>query len=159
MKCEKIVNKFLELDNGEPTPLSVRFHVFWCAKCRNEIFDLRRKFQSVKGSAAFKAPSGLCDLVMNRIELLEIEYEQNVSNMKWLGSGIVIFAGIFSISFSSWADWMISRTGSDFEPFLYGIMGLCLTIYSVSYIATHLSTLRRLFTKVDEGIRLRMGRA
>ena len=158
MNCKKTVDKFLALDNGESTPFSIRFHVFWCRKCRNEIFDLRRVFDSAKDSAPFSAPADFTDLVMSRIELLEIDYARNVSNFKWFISGAVIFAGIFAISFSSWADWIIERTNPMFGTAIYAVMGLCLTIYSVSYIATHLAALRRFYTKVDHGIRVRAAR-
>ena len=95
---------------------------------------------------------------MSRIELLEIDYARNVSNFKWFISGAVIFAGIFAISFSSWADWIIARTNPMFGAAVYAVMGLYLTIYSVSYIATHLAALRRFYTKVDHGIRVRAAR-
>ena len=150
MKCEKIVQKFMSLDNSEPTPFSVRFHVFWCRRCRREIFGLKKTFESVKGGAPFKAPAELCGIVMSRIELLEIDYARNVSNIKWFLAGAVIFASIFSISFSDWTDWVISHGNPIFGLAIYIVMGLCLTIYSVSYIATHLSVLRRFYTKVGE---------
>ena len=150
MKCEKAVEKFLNLDNGEPTPFSIRFHVFWCRRCRREIFGLRRAFESVKGGAPFKAPANFADVVMTRIELLEIDYSRNVSNVKWLLGGLVIFASIFTISFSDWTDWVISHGNPIFGLAIYIVMGVCLTIYSVSYIATHLDALRRFYTKVGD---------
>lgn len=158
MSCEKIVNKFMTLDNGEATPFSIRFHVFWCRKCRREIFDLRRMFDSAKGDAPFRAPLDFADLVMSRVELLEIDYARNVSNFKWFVSGAVIFAGIFAFSFSSWGDWIIERTNPMFGGAVYAVMGICLTIYAVSYIATHLVGLRRFYTKVDHEIRVRAAR-
>lgn len=150
MNCEKTVATFLALDNGASIPLSVRFHIFHCRRCRNELFALRKTFDSLKKKAPYKAPAGFAECVMHRIEFLEMDYERNISNMKWFISGFVIFASIFIISFSDWVGWIISHTGDFYGTALYLFMGVGLTVYAVCFIGTHLVYLKKLSDRVVE---------
>ncbi|MGL4369965.1 MAG: hypothetical protein ACRCUT_09890 [Spirochaetota bacterium] len=144
MSCEKKIEKFMHLDRGEAIPLSLRFHILFCRRCRNEIFSLLKSFDSIRGKAPFEIPFDMSDLVMKRIEFLEIDYAHNISNTKWISAGIVIFASIFLVSFSDWADWLSVHTEGYFDIPLYIVMGLSLTVYSSLFIGTHLEYLKTL---------------
>ena len=106
MKCEKVMNNFMNSDNGDRVPFAVRIHILHCKKCREEIFALKKNFASLKNENAYAVPFDLSDIVMHRIEFLEINYEHNVSSAKWLIAGVVIFSSIILLSYSDWAIWL-----------------------------------------------------
>ena len=153
MKCKKRIENFMELDRGEAIPLTLRLHILFCKECRDEIFSLRKAFDSVTGKTPYKIPRDMSDLVMKRIEFIEIEYAHNVSNVKWLSGGIMIFAGLVLISFSEWAGWLGSYMHGYFEGPLYIVMGLGLTVYCSLFVGTHLEYLKKLNERFGETVR------
>ena len=100
MKCEKIIDRFLNQDDSRFASFLVRVHIAFCLKCRNEIKALQKIFVKARTTAPFVTPYDMSDSVMRRILASETVHENNISTAKWFFPGAVIFASIFLVSYS-----------------------------------------------------------
>ncbi len=153
MKCNRIVERFLERDYNDSIPLSIRLHLFVCHRCRREIFELRSLFKSLRDTAPFDMEVDLSDLVMYRIRESEINYGNTISPIKWLLVGSVILASIFLIPFSDSHLWLKVHFGRDLLIPLNIVMGLVISIYSVFVIGAHIDRLKTLMNFLYQKIR------
>ncbi|MCP4138613.1 MAG: hypothetical protein GY754_47090 [bacterium] len=143
MKCNKAIERFLELDNYTALPFSIRLHTTFCPKCENEIFSLQEKFNSLHNAVPFKPEFDITNSVMSEIALLETSYEHNVSNLKWFSVGAIILGSIFLIPFSNNLSWLRVYFGANLEIPLSIVMGLAISVYAVLFIGSHLEELKK----------------
>lgn len=148
MNCEKVMNRFLKLDNSKSTPLVIFVHMMFCKKCRTEIFEMQKNFAVFNESSAFTVPLDMSDAIIERIANVEIEYIQQVSNMRWIVTGLVIFFSIILMAFSEWADWLNLYFGSGFDISFSIVMGLAITIYAALYIAAHIDQFKKISARI-----------
>jgi len=144
MNCDKIIEKFMKLDNQTGIPLSIKIHILFCSKCRNEIFSLREAFNTVKGFMPFEIKKDLSNDIMDIINKLEIDYEYNISNIKWLTPGIIILLSIFLIPFNNYLGWLRMHFGGNIEIPLAIVMGLIISVYAAIFTGTHMEGMKKI---------------
>ena len=153
MKCNRIVERFLELEDNLSIPFSMHLHILICRECRREIFALRDVFNSFRNTAPFEMTGDVRDFVMYRIKESEINYGNHISSFKWLMVGSVILASIFLISFSHSLLWLKVHFGRDLLIPLNIVMGLVISIYSVFIIGAHIDALKTVINSLCRKIR------
>lgn len=72
MNCEKIQQKFLEMDNRSRVPLSVQFHILHCSKCRHDISVLSEQFSSLRSDTAFDLDRDRCEQIMREVFMSKV---------------------------------------------------------------------------------------
>jgi len=81
--------------------------------------------------------------IMTRIIHREIAFEKNVSDFKWVSSGLIIFASIILIHYSKTFSWVKLFYGGIFEVPFSIVMGLTITVYASLFVYSHLKWLKR----------------
>jgi len=141
MKCEKIINEFLRSESNR-VPLLIRLHLLQCAQCRHEIADLQNKIAMLRSDSAYKLPFDMTAQIMNRISLLGEIHARDLSDSKWIVTGVTIVASIILVTYSEPFRWLDRYFGGSFEIPLNIVMGIVITIYSAFYIGTRLDRLK-----------------
>ncbi|MBN2401617.1 MAG: hypothetical protein JXN64_04385 [Spirochaetes bacterium] len=154
MKCEKVINDFLNQDDSRYPAFLIRLHIAFCSRCRKEVSILQKIFVYARTSSSFKMPDDLSNPIMRRIFKSDVIYEKNISSSKWLLSGIVIFLSIFLVSYSDSFIWLRSHFGSLLEIPLYIVMGFIITLYAAMYIGTHIDDMRKFVKFIENRINL-----
>ncbi|HOM87057.1 MAG TPA: hypothetical protein PLH80_01620 [Spirochaetota bacterium] len=140
MKCKKAIETFLMLDNNEFIPLLLKFHIAHCKQCYNEISQLQKAFTSMQTSSS--SPSiHLEDIIMSQV-MLQKRYDYTISHLNWITTGLIIFIGIATISYSDALKWMTYHFGIQLVLPLYLVLGCIIAAYISSYVATHLKKLQ-----------------
>ncbi len=140
MKCKKAIDTFLMLDNAESIPLLLKFHIVHCQQCHNEINQLQKAFTLMQSSSS--SPSiHLEDAIMAQV-MMQKRYHHTISHLNWIASGLIIFTGIATISYSDALKWMTYHFGIQLVLPLYLVMGCIIAAYISSYVATHLNKLQ-----------------
>lgn len=152
MKCDKVIERFLNQNDSRYPSFFVRLHMLFCPGCRDEMRMLRDVILKSRSVSSYAMPRDLSNLIMGRIYKSDLVYEKNVSSTKWLFSGAVIFASIFLVSYSESFKWLKNHFGSGLEIPLYIILGMGITIYSASYIGTHIDVFKKLVEFVSNKI-------
>ncbi len=142
MKCSRIIDHFLELEDTLSIPFSLRLHILFCRECRGEIFVLRDIFKSFRNTAPFEMTGNISDFVMYRIKGSEINIDNTISSFRWLIVGSVILASMFLVPFSNSLLWLKVHFGRDLLIPLNIVMGLVISIYSVFVIGAHIDELK-----------------
>jgi hypothetical protein len=137
------MQKFLESESSAFIPFAVTWHILFCKKCRTEIFALRDKFKELKNGAAYTVPVDLTESIMYKINLLEVQYEHNVSNFKWILVGTVIFSSLMLFTFSDSFMSLKPFFGRVLEVPISIVMGVGITIYASLFIGSHLEYLKQ----------------
>ena len=143
MKCNSTIRSFLELDNYMALPFSIRLHMVFCKRCRDEIYSLQNTFLMLRESAPFDILDNLSSLVMNSIYAGPVLYPKNVSSAKWLSVGLLIILSMFGITFSNSFHLLKDYFGLPLEIPLNIVMGLAITIYVALFIGSHLEETRK----------------
>ena len=152
MKCEKVINDFLNQDDSRYPAFLIRVHIALCSKCREEIKALQNIFIQARTGSPFKMPQNLTDQVMRVVLNSDAVYEKNISSAKWLFTGLVILASIFLVSYSDSLIWLRSHFGSILEVPLFIVLGFVITIYSALYIGSHMDDLKKFIKYVENRI-------
>ena len=129
MKCEKTVERFMELDEYREIPFLLRIHLFHCKKCREEVAALTASLDLLSAVVPFTAPAGLSDFIIKRIAGESLSHVGRVSGFKWVSVGTVIFSSILLIGFSDSFIWLEEQFGSQYTLPLSIVLGLVLTAY------------------------------
>ena len=129
MKCDKAVEKFMELDDYRDIPLLLRLHILFCNKCRVEIAALTAALDILASEAPFKADRSLSFSIMNKITKESLSHGGKVSGGKWVFAGTVIFSSILLLNFSESFIWLEEQFGSQYTLPLSIVLGLVLTAY------------------------------
>ncbi len=143
MKCNKIIKRFLELENFLTLPLRMRWHILWCENCKEEISLLQDRLVEIRKSQPFVMKEDMTEVIMNSIYANTYVLSNNISSTKWVTVGTLIFLSIIGITFSDSIIWLKSHFGVSFEVPLSIVMGLAITIYVSLYIGTHIEETRK----------------
>lgn len=137
MKCEKAIEQYLKLDNKQPLPITLVFHLRVCKKCKQEILELSKAFTTLQ-----KPPYtiSLEDTIMPLI-MANKRYYQKVSNSNWIAAGLIIVLSIVSISYSDTLQWLTEHFGNKIQVPLYLVLGCIISGYIGSYVASHMKKL------------------
>lgn len=152
MKCDKVIKSFLNQDDSRYPSLLIRSHMLVCTKCREEIRMMSNVFLKASVVSLYAMPKDLSDLVMRRIRLSETAYAKDISSTKWLFTGVIIFASIFMVSYSESFIWLRRHFGSELEVPLNMVLGLIITVYSASFVGTHLDGAKKLLEFINNKI-------
>lgn len=143
MKCDNAIQQFLEIDEFNSLPLSLRLHLFFCPRCRLEIRSLTDLFNSFRGKYPYVMKEDLSSAIMNRISRLDSGRDFGISIFHWITVWIIILAGVLLLPFNEEFLWLINYFGAHLQLPVNIIMGLCISIYTSFYIGTHLHDLKR----------------
>lgn len=153
MRCDENMQRFLELENSRYLPASIRMHMLLCPGCRKEIHTLQKAFMSFRRTSAFVMPEEMKNAIMLSVKNSQVTYEKNVSSIKWLFVGTMLFASILLIPYSDSLIWLKVQFGRDLEIPLNIVLGFLITLYSVSFIGSHLDSARELIAFIEKKIR------
>ncbi len=129
MKCDNVLERFMELDDYLDIPFMLRFHLFHCKKCREEVAAMIAAMDLLSTESPYAAPAGLQLIIMNRILGESLSHVGKVSGTKWAAVGTVIFSSILLINFSDSFIWLQEQFGSQYTLPLSIVMGLVITAY------------------------------
>lgn len=141
--CEKIMRIFLELDNGESLPPGAAVHRIFCARCRTEMRRLTDSISGIRAGSSFEPDNDITETVMTGVMQSGAEHGKKVSNMNWLGAGLVMLGGVFILSFSESFKWLSAFYGKHIEIPVSIVLSLILCIYVVIFIGTHLDFIKK----------------
>lgn len=143
MNCEKIQNRFLEMDNCSRIPLSVQAHMLYCSRCRRDITVLSKKFASLRSQEPFAMDRDLCEKIMRDVFLSRTRYEHHVSGFQWGAAGSIILISLVLIPFSDTFVWLRARFGTGLELPVSIVLGLFLSIFVLAGIFSNLDELKK----------------
>ena len=143
MIYERIMKKYLEIDNNNDLPLSVRIYMLIYPSFRKEVNNMSKQLEIFKQDSPFKSRFDITGDIMIRIREIELDYDYSISSIKWLIGGSVIFASILLIPFSNSLTWLKTQFGSAIEVPIGLVLGAVITLYSCLYIGTHLEDLKK----------------
>jgi len=142
MKCDRAMEKFLEMDNGASFGLFLRVHMLRCDMCRNEIRQLKKHFESLITETPFPMGVNIEDAVMREIYDNDPGFNTGISCFKWISAGLVLVASSFLVTYSKTNDWLTGYFGSVYEIPLNIVLGLGITIYIILFIGSHVDDLK-----------------
>lgn len=137
MKCDKIITRYLELDDYTILPLLIRVHLLFCKKCQEELFIFEEVLAELKQFDPFLMSEDLTDQTMHKIKLKHIPHERLISNFNWLSAGLIILASLILISYSESLIWLKGHLGKNLEVPLNIVLGIIITVYFTLFIITH----------------------
>lgn len=152
MKCNRIVDKYLEQEDIRIVPLRARIHSWRCSRCRKEIAQLRKEIIKLRTKAPFEMKRNMSDNIMYRIGLTIIHEENRVSITKWLSVGLVIFASIVLVSYSDYAIWLKVYFGRSFDIQMSVVMGFAISAYVLLFIGSNMEQLKKVFHYTDKKV-------
>jgi len=136
MKCDKVIETFLKLDNRQSLPIILQVHLFRCSACRKFINTYESSLFQLRKTTYAKVD--FSDEIMNKVHTLNLP-ESHVSNFKWILAGFFIIVGFASLPFSSYYQTLIDRFGINLELPLSIVMGCAITFYSAAFVMTRTS--------------------
>ncbi|MDY6934446.1 MAG: hypothetical protein SVZ03_09525 [Spirochaetota bacterium] len=142
INCDKIITRFLEMEDYRVIPLNIRVHMLFCNRCRVEVYMLKDALDEIREFNPFPLRKDLTDEIMQKILLTETPYKKEISTFNWVTAGLIIFLSIFLISYSEPMIWLKNQFGNNFEVPLSIVLGLIISIYSIVFIGTHLEKLK-----------------
>ncbi|HOO70201.1 MAG TPA: hypothetical protein PK926_00450 [Spirochaetota bacterium] len=143
MRYEKMFKRFLELDNNAPLPVSVRIYMIFFPRFRKEIALLRSVLKKIQKEPPFNLPVDFSEDIMKRIEKLNLHYGHNISTMRWIFIGVIIWLSIMLITFSNSFSWLTDYFGARLLIPLNIVLGTGISIYAACYILSHLDELKK----------------
>ena len=143
MNCEKIQNRFLEMDNRSRIPLSVQLHMLYCSRCRRDITELSNRFESLRSEEPFAIDRDLCEKIMMEVFLSRTQYEHHVSGFQWGAAGSIILISLFLIPFSNSFGWLRTRFGTGLEMPVSIVLGLTFSVFVLAGIFSNLDQLKK----------------
>jgi anti-sigma factor RsiW len=147
MECEKIMELFLELDNGEELPAEVAEHLAACPRCAAQAAAFVRFMNSCAAYADFSPHRDIAAGVMACIEraVAEDSREETIpplSMVNWIGGGLFLFAGMLLIPFSGMLQELI-RNLPGLGIALPVALGLIIAVYAALFTGSHMDALSR----------------
>ncbi|MDR1625695.1 MAG: hypothetical protein LBT33_04065 [Spirochaetia bacterium] len=147
MECEEIMERFLELDNGEGLPGEIAGHLETCPRCAAQVAAFARFTESCAAYADFAPQRDIAAGVMARIarageEDSPWESDLPLSMVNWIGSGLVLLVGMLLIPFSGMLQQLV-RDMPSLGIALPIALGLIIAIYAALFTGSHIETLSR----------------
>lgn len=143
MKCDKHMNRFLELDNGDHLPLTSRFHLLVCPRCRREVSAMTIELAILRDSAPHYADADLSRIVMEKIFTAAVGEEHFISNLKWIIVGFIMMISTVLIGYSDTTLWLRDHFGPNLIIPLSIVLGLTFSCYAVMFVGTHIDELKK----------------
>lgn len=122
-KCNKIIERYLQLDKNQRLPLSITLHILSCKSCKNKIRMMSLAEESIKEPISIEVPitDNSIEQIMQKIspETYNKITKNPISMTNWIISGIitilllcasVIFASKFNSSTLTFIYTLISGT-------------------------------------------------
>jgi hypothetical protein len=147
MTCEKCMDRYLSLDNGEALPRGIRAHVAGCNRCMTEI----RGFEALREEMTSLPPESdrdLADEVMMNIRRLSPD-RQTVSTGRWLAVGITLLLSVALVPLGRSYLWVRQTWGMSFDLPLFLVLGIVFVLYCTVFIAVHVDELSHRFKILD----------
>jgi len=144
MKCDDALQRFLEMDNRESFPISLRFHMLHCAKCRTEIETFRHACDLLLDDSPFEMRRDLSGLILDKVTGDYPSYRREMSYARWFLAGFIIIASRLAVSYSDTMVSLQGHYGGRLEIPLNIVLGLVVSIYAVLFIGTHVEELKRI---------------
>ncbi|TFG60651.1 MAG: hypothetical protein E4H36_11725 [Spirochaetales bacterium] len=140
MICKEYIGRYLKLDNHETLPILLRFHVFFCHACREEIEKMEGLFSGMDGYISFHAPSDFTDRVLAVIQNIELEHApRKTSPIKyWFIVGFLLVLSTIVIQFAKPNVQVRLFTGGTVDLPLNIIFAAVCALYLVIFIGSHL---------------------
>jgi hypothetical protein len=152
MKCEKVIESFLKQDDSRYPAFLIRLHIAFCSRCREEIRALQKIFVEARTGYPFAIPRDMSGPVMRAIINSDLVYKKDISSVKWLFPGVIIFASIFLVSYSDSFIWLKGHFGGVLEVPLFIVLGLAITFYAALFIGTHLEMMGKFIEFINDKI-------
>jgi hypothetical protein len=143
MMYEKMMNRFLELDNDTELPFTLRLFMLLSPGYRREVNNLREQIKALRKEAPFVMPCDMSPEIMESILVLAIRHDYGVSSLKWLFVGIVIWLSIILFSFSDSLIPMADYFGAHLLVPINIVLGLGISIYAAIYMASHVEVIKK----------------
>jgi len=141
MKCDKAIETYLKLDNGQSLPLTLQVHLIKCHACREFINTFHDSFLQLRKNKYSQAEVDFSDAIMKKVHTLNLpeSHIAGVSNFKWILAGFFIIVGFVSLPFSSYFLTLVDHFGINFELPLSIVMGCVITFYSAAFVMSRAS--------------------
>jgi hypothetical protein len=143
MKCDKVVEKYLKLEDYSAVPLILKIHILLCRECRKEISGLKKVFSLMINDSPYKSATDISTSVMNIIRAQHVSAEKTISGIKWVSIGTIIFSSILLVNYSESFIWLKVEFGSDYTIPMNIVMGFILTAYSAILIACNYEYIKK----------------
>ena len=147
MKCDKAMVKFLQADNDEYLPFTLRFHLWFCRKCRSEVRAMQSAFDLLKKEEFHSSVDDLSGSVMAVVRNSGNSYGRRVHIFNWISGEVIIIASIFLVQFSDDRNWLNNFFGSNLEVPLYIVLGILVTVYSALFAVSRLGEFKERVVK------------
>jgi hypothetical protein len=141
MTCDKCMDRYLSLDNGEELPFGVCAHVAHCDRCAAEI----RRFESALEAMLESAPDPERDLIPSIMLEIAVTAPEGhtVSFGRWIAVGCTLLLSVVLVPFGDSFGWASAVYGSKFQFPLFLVLGLVLAVYCTVFIGTHVEEIER----------------
>ena len=146
MKCDRAVEKFMELDDYRNIPFLLRLHILMCRRCRGEVAALTAALDIFAAESPFMVDRVSSFSIINKIERESLSHGRKVSGAKWVLSGTVIFFSILLINFSESFIWLEEQFGSQYTLPLSIVLGLVLTAYLSIVVGCNYEAVKKYYT-------------
>ena len=144
MSYEKMMKRFLGMDNDTHMPVPVRVYMVLSKKFRDEVNQIQSALAVLRDEEAYDLTHDLSEEIIEKIKRLDILYEHSISSARWLIAGVIIWLSIMLITFSKSFEELTTHFGAHLLIPVNIVLGLGISIYAVSYIATHIDELKKL---------------
>ena len=153
MKCAEVIERYFDLDHGEPLPAEIATHIETCTSCRELIGRMNSGMQllSVSNTGDIKdtgeSRAAFTDTVMHRIRSDSATTANDPAPSealgRWIVTGIIIIAALPLASFSRSAQWLHGILGGSLDFPMNLVLGLLVAVYSLLFIGSHLKAIAR----------------
>lgn len=144
MSYEKMIKRYLEMDNNAHMPITVRVYMLLFKKFREEVLQIQSVLASLRNEEAFDLTEDLSEEIIEKIKRLESIYGHSVSTVRWILAGVVIWFSIVLITFSNSFSELTEYFGAHLLVPVNIVLGVGISVYAASYIATHIEELKKL---------------
>ncbi len=152
-KCEKLLNKYLELDKNQRVPFKLTLHLLFCRKCRQQIKVLSMAEKTLSSPLELQTPvtDNSIKEILTKINSEQYKKVQKKSPKKalYLTTGLVLVAIIFSsLNF-------LGKLNNDDLILAYSwFLATCITAYIVSFIYSNIDIFIKKLSTVVKNIQL-----
>ena len=147
MIYERMMKRFMKLDNDMGLPMTLRLYMFLSPECRREVTRLMNEMQSLRGQSPYAMPRDMGPEIMDRVAGLDVSYDYGVSFMKWLFVGVFIWLSIILFSFSDFRNSMGDYFGPHLLIPINIVLGVGISIYAAVYMASHVEEVKKTLNK------------
>jgi len=153
MKCSEVLERYYDLDQGDPLPAGIAEHIEACSTCRESISRMNSgtHLLSIPYTGSMhdtpESRDAFTDAVMYRIRSdsapAAVKSAPSESLGRWIITGIIIIAALPLASFSQSVQWLHGFLGSSLDFPTNLVFGLLVATYSLLFIGSHLKEISR----------------